>query len=120
MRKRVEKWGQARGRVKNLKKEIDQSRFIFTSGYLAILEAMAGQRLVFAVYDNPLKEDYLRMSPLADKIVISASADELLTKMDDYLNHPEKEKALAAKAYQWARRQTWTKVADLYEALWQK
>lgn len=106
--------------MKDVKPYIDRSRFVFTAGYLSILEAMVRKRLVFAVYDNPLKEDYLKMSPLADKIVITGSANELLRKVNYYLQHPEKEKALVEKAYQWAKKQTWSQVADLYEKLWQK
>lgn len=120
LRKRAEKQGRVRGVVKDLQLEIKKSRFIFTSGYLAILEAMASQRLVFSVYDHPLKKDYLEMSPLADKMVISASADELVKQLKDYLRHPEKEKEVIDKAYQWVKKQTWERVADLYEKLWQK
>ena len=106
--------------VKDVRPYIDRSRFIFTSGYLSILEAMARKRLVFAVYDNPLKEDYLKMSPMADKMIIVGSADELLEKVKEHLQQPQKEKELIEKAYQWAKKQTWEKVADLYEKLWQK
>src|SRR3989344_3372691 len=50
--------------------------FAFVSRYLSILEAMAAKRLVFAVYDNPLKEDYLRIAPFSKYITISSSPSE--------------------------------------------
>lgn len=38
-------------------------KYAFVSGYLAILEAMSQDTQVYAYYDNPLKYDYLNMTP---------------------------------------------------------
>ena len=42
-------------------------KYAFVSGYLSILEAMAQNTPVFTHYDNPLKYDYLNMTPFKDK-----------------------------------------------------
>jgi glycosyltransferase involved in cell wall biosynthesis len=95
-------------------------RFAFVSRYLSILEAFAAKRLVFAVYDNPVKEDYLRMAPYAGFIIITKNQEELAKKIMYYLQHPEKEKELVEKAYDWAKVQTWTKFVNLYLKLWER
>jgi len=106
--------------VKDVKPYIDRSRFVFTSGYLSILEAMVSKKLVFAVYDNPLKKDYLKMAGFSRWIIISKNSEELIKKVKYYLDHPKKEKQLVEKAYQFAKKQTWEQVAMIYEKLWQK
>lgn len=92
--------------------------FAFVSRYLSILEAMAAKRLVFAVYDNPLKEDYLRMTPFSKFITIFSSSLELVTKISFYLDNPRKKERLVIKAYEWAEKNTWDKVANVYLKLW--
>lgn len=105
---------------KNIQPYLTESRFVFASGYLSMLEAMSGRRLVLAVYDNPLKKDYLKMSPFSDLLVISESAPELAEKIEFYLAHPQEEKIMVEKAYNWASKQTWDKVVEIYIKLWSK
>ena len=62
-------------------------KYAFVSGYLSMLEAMAQNTPVFTYYANPLKYDYLNMTPFKDKNF---------------------------------QIPTWSKVADIYEKLWQK
>ena len=107
-------------KVKDIQPYLNESRFVFASGYLSMLEAMASHRLVYAVYDNPLKQDYLRMSPFADFLVISESPQDLAEKVEFYLTYPEKEKIMEENAYNWASKQTWDKVVGIYITLWQK
>lgn len=101
-------------------KYIVHYHFAFVSGYLSILEAFAARRLVFAVYDNPLKKDYLQMTPYADWIVIAKDAEELAQKVVYYLEHPEKEEEMVDRAYNWVTKQTWEKMGKLYLDLWSK
>ena len=79
---------------------------------------MAAKKLVFAVYDNPVKQDYLEMSPFAKWIVAENSPKILAEKVGYYLKHPEEEKKLVEEGYNWASRQTWDKVVSLYLKLW--
>lgn len=109
-----------KGSVNNIGSYIIKSNIVLSSSYLSILEALIAKRLVFAVYDNPVKEDYLRMTPFAKYIVIAGSAEELYEKVIYYLDHPSEEVKLVEAGYKWARTQTWEKVANLYLKLWKK
>ena len=108
------------GFIKNPEKKLRFFRFAFLSRYLSILEALAARRLVFALYDNNIKEDYLRMSPFANCIVIAGSPEELCEKLLYYLSNPKKEKQLVDKGYRFAQENTWKKVCRTYQALWRK
>jgi len=120
LRKEAEKYGKVLGFVENIRPYILQSRFIFTSGYLAILEAMLNKKLVFAVDDNFLKKDYLEMAPFAKWIIIEKNPKKLQGKIKYYFSHPEEEKKLVNKAYNWVKGQTWEKVTNIYLKLWKQ
>jgi glycosyltransferase involved in cell wall biosynthesis len=94
--------------------------FAFVSRYLSILEAMAAKRLVFAVYDNPIKEDYLRMAPFAKYIVIFNSSVELVSKISFYLDNAKNKEEMVEKAYSWVEKHTWKEMTDTYLRLWGK
>lgn len=104
----------------NPEKYYQKYHFAFISRYLSILEAIASKHLVFAVYDNPVKEDYLKLSPVAKYIVIEKDADLLSEKIIFYLNHPEQEIKLVNDAYNWVKKYTWETMAELYLSLWSK
>jgi len=95
-----------------------QARFAFVSGYLAILEAMVARCLVFSVYDNPLKEDYLRMMPNARQVVISSNSEELAKSVSYHLQNPEAARVNVSEAYEFALKQSWEAVADIYFKIW--
>lgn len=95
------------------------SRYVFVSRYLGILEAMQAGRLVFAVYNNQIKKDYLECHPMRDNMVIAGSAAELAHKFKEILKTPEKEEVMVARAYEWAEQQTWAKMMEGYLNLWQ-
>jgi len=65
---------------------IKNSRCCFTSGYLAILESLALSRKVFSVYDNPVKEDYLKLSPFEKDIYISGTSQDLIRQLDMFFS----------------------------------
>ncbi|MBI2028533.1 MAG: glycosyltransferase family 4 protein [Candidatus Levybacteria bacterium] len=102
----------------NPEKYIREYRFAFVSRYLSILEAFVSKRLVFAVYDNPLKEDYLKMSPFAKYIIVARNSKKLSDAVFYFLNNPNEEKKMLNKAYNWVNKQTWEKVTDTYLNLW--
>jgi glycosyltransferase involved in cell wall biosynthesis len=97
---------------------IDKSKYIFVSRYLSILEAMKKKRLVVAVYDNEIKYDYLMCHPMHDNMIIAGTPIELADKVNFVIDHPEIEKKMIENAYLWAKDQTWKKLADQYESLW--
>ncbi|MBM3209137.1 glycosyltransferase family 4 protein [Candidatus Shapirobacteria bacterium] len=119
LKSEAEKYGKVLGVVKDIRPYLLESRFVFTSGYLSILEAMACRKLVFAVYDNPLKEDYLRLSPFAKGIVIESSPELLYHRLVHDTRPAKEQERLADEVYNWTRGQTWEKVTELYLKLWQ-
>ena len=92
--------------------------YVFVSRYLSMLEAMAANRLVFAVFDNPVKEDYLKMSPFAKYTVLCSSKTDIANKLMYYLDHPEEERKKIEAAYRWAEGQKWGNVISTYIKLW--
>ena len=95
-----------------------KNHYAFVSRYLSILEALIYKRLVFAVYDNPIKKDYLLMSPFSSFIVTASSSKELSQKIRYYLTHPKDEKELIENGYKWAKDQTWDRLVFSYLSLW--
>ncbi len=101
-------------------KYLGQAHFAFVSRYLSILEAMACKRLVFAVYDNPLKEDYLTMVPYAKYIVLAESYNRLAKKVLYYINDAKEKEKKVELAYQWVKKQAWDEVVRLYARPWNR
>lgn len=114
----VEKEANVYGFKENAGKYLNNYHFAFVSRYLAILEAFAQKRLVFAVYDNPLKKDYLMMTPFANFIITASSPVLLARKVLYYIEHSKEEKKITELAYRWVTKQTWEKLTDTYLSLW--
>jgi glycosyltransferase involved in cell wall biosynthesis len=104
--------------LKNADEYFYNYNFAFVSRYLSMMEAMAAKRLVFAVYDNPLKEDYLRMTPFSKYIVISNSQSELASKITYYLENLKAKDEMIKGAYSWVRKNTWEEMVNMYLRLW--
>ena len=117
-KKHIDQKAKVVGFQKNPEKYFATYRFAFVSRYLSILEAIAAKRLVFAVYDNPIKEDYLRMSPFAQFIILAKDHKDLSRKVSFFLSHPELEEKIVKKAYAWAKKQTWNEMTKNYVKLW--
>ena len=98
---------------------IEAAQFAFVSGYLAIWQALARKRLVFAVYENELKRDYLYGFPEAARVmVIADSPAELASALNDHCANPrlgDEARELGARL---AAQNTWDRVADLYLAMY--
>lgn len=101
-------------------KYVNISKYCFVSSYLAILESLISKKFVFAVYDSPIKKDYLEMAPFSKWISISGSSQELAQNIEYYLSHPEETKKMIENGYEWAKKQTWGKLANQYISLWKK
>ena len=107
------------GFVENPLDYLDKSKFAFVSGYLAMLEAMINKKLVFAVYENKLKKDYLTLMPNSkNMMVIASSPEELAEKIAYYLNHQKETEEKIKNAYLFSKDQTWEKVTNTYLKLW--
>ncbi|MCI0519416.1 MAG: glycosyltransferase family 4 protein [Chloroflexi bacterium] len=98
---------------------IDAASMVFTPGYLAMLESFARRRPVFAVYAGPVKADYFRLFPQAERTLsLAGSAQELAGQLARYLLYPKERSAAIEAAYQVAAAHTWQKLADRYLRLW--
>jgi glycosyltransferase involved in cell wall biosynthesis len=117
-RKLVEKKVKVLGFKENSEKYFLKYHFAFVSGYLSILEAFAAKKLIFAVYDNPLKQDYLKLSPFSKSIVIVENEKILAEKIKYYLDHPKEGNNLVNNSYNWVKNQTWEKLTNTYLQLW--
>jgi len=106
-RPQAEKLGRVVGFVKNLKPYLIRPALIFSASYLTIWEALSYGRPVFALYQNPLKQDYLTHFPAAANIHISGSAEALLAQL-------EKRRPACQKL------PLWREVTSIYLKLWHK
>jgi glycosyltransferase involved in cell wall biosynthesis len=118
LRSQARSVGRVLGFQPSISRHLFQSRMIFASGHLSILEAMVHSRLVFTSYDNPLRRDYLKMTPFSKFINIANSPQQLANQLHHYFNHPKKEKHKISTAYNWVKHQSWEKVTDMYLKLW--
>jgi len=98
-----------------------RSKFAFVSGYLAILQAMINKKIVFGVYENELKKDYLMLMPNSENVmVIVSSAEELAEQLSYHLKNSQIMKDKVEASYNFAKNQTWEKVANMYLDLWNR
>jgi glycosyltransferase involved in cell wall biosynthesis len=116
-KKKLVKYSQL-GFKNNPDKYLQLHNFAFVSRYLSILEALANKRLIFALYDNPVKKDYLVMSPFAKFIIVENNPEELAKKIIYYLNNPKKADKLINQGFKWVKDKTWENVEDTYLKLW--
>lgn len=91
---------------------------VVASGYLTILEALYAERIVFAQYNNDLREDYLRMHPAASSIFICNSAEDLSAAISQCCRDLESVFVKCRSGWNWAKEQSWNGVAKAYVELW--
>lgn len=118
-RSELEKYGKVHGFVKNLDKYISKSDIIFASSYLSILEAMKLKKPVFSVFDNPIKEDYLKMAPFAKWIYIAGSSKILVKKIKIVMRNDRLREKNTNLAHNWVKDQTWDNITRKYIDLWE-
>ena len=106
--------------IKKPEEKLVNYRYAFVSRYLSILEAMIKKRLVVAHYDNPIKKDYLLMSPFAKYVVMAHDSDEIVNKVLYFYSNKKEEENKINSAYKWARNQTWDNVCKVYLKLWSR
>ena len=114
-REKCEKYGKVTGMLKDVNKYLEKADLVIASSYLSIMEAMALSKPVIAIATNLLKLDYLNCHPMAEKIRIVETADELVDLMRSDFS-----KRSQISQSGWAIRQTPDKLAELYLRLWIK
>lgn len=100
------------GFVDNAAQYLSDYSIAFVSRYLAIVEALQIGNTVIAHYNNEIKKDYLMLSPFSNWISIVGTSNEISKAV-------QKEKRLPEMSRKWAEAQTWDKMVDGYEKLWQ-
>lgn len=106
------------GFIKNANQYISNSDFVFTSRYLGILESLAFKKFIFAVYNNEIKKDYLKMTPFAKYISISENYKRLSLSIEYFLKNEVERKNMTKNGHSWVKDQTWGKMVSLYLKLW--
>ncbi|HUQ84982.1 MAG TPA: glycosyltransferase family 4 protein [Candidatus Limnocylindrales bacterium] len=115
---RIEKYGEVKEFVSDSTEAIEFADIVFCSSYLLMLEALIHKKIVISVYENKLKEDYLRNSPFANFVYICKDASEIYDVIKSVLDNPWKSEAMVNNGYLWAKDQTWEKVTKTYLELW--
>ncbi len=108
------------GFVRKIDNYIVNSDFVFTSRYLGILEALSFNKFVFAVYNNPIKKDYLSMALFAKFISISKDYKELGGEIELHLKNKKIKENKIYKGYDWVKDKTWENITSTYLKLWGK
>ena len=103
---------------KNIDVYLAQSEYIFVSRYLSFLEALTFGKKIIATYDNPVKRDYLLMSPYKNFIEIGKTGAEIADIVLKSIKNKVLFERKAKKGRVWAQKQTWESVVDVYLRLW--
>ena len=98
---------------------IQDYEIILACGYLTILEALCAKRIVFAYYNNPVREDYLRMHPVASSFFICGDKDSFIEGLNRCVNQSSDVLKKCEPGWEWGKKQTWAKLAGEYISLWQ-
>ncbi|RJQ38903.1 glycosyltransferase [Candidatus Microgenomates bacterium] len=109
-----------KGFVEDVDKYLEKADFIFTSRYLGILESFAKKKFVFAVYNNPIKNDYLEFSPFSKNISINRNYMDLAEEIISVLKNEKDTLEKIEKNYEWVKKQSWNRLAKIYFKLWSK
>ncbi len=97
---------------------IQNYNYIFVSRYLGILEALVNKKVIFAVYNNEIKKDYLEMTPFRNFIYICEDYLEIARKVEHLIENKKEEELMIKNGYRWVEKQTWEKLVNLYLKLW--
>lgn len=109
------------GFVDDITPYLAKNSFAFLSGYLSILEAMISKKLVFSMYSDELRRDYLTSIPNSENLmIIINSSEELAEKIAYYYKNQNKTNEIVENAYKFAKQQTWENLANFYLKLWDK
>ena len=99
--------------------EFYEKAFICLSpGHTSILEAFTYKCLIITTYNNPLKRDYLKMTPFKKWICVESTPRGLANKILFYYKRPEKAGNMINNAYNWVKTQNWENAIRLYLNLW--
>lgn len=117
LKKKMERYGTVHGFVNDVLPFISKCDLVFASSYLSIQDALYCGKKVIAVYDNPLKYDYLSLSPFAKFINVEKDPVRIFKLIENKIGGLSSESEIT-EGQAWVKKQTWEKVAETYLALW--
>ncbi len=118
LRKEFQRWGEVRGFVEKPREYIKKADIIFASSYLSILDSLAEKKVVMSIYQNELKKDYLKMSPIAKYITIASEPTQIAVKIKHFRSDPSSFSTAINDGFDWVSTQTWENVVEVYKKLW--
>jgi hypothetical protein len=116
----LEHFGKIEGFINDIENKIKAADIIFTSSYLTMLQVLAARKIVISVFENKLKEDYLKNSPFAKYIYICKSGEEIYSVIQSIAVESWKTNSMVENGFKWAVGQTWGNVTEKYLKLWKK
>lgn len=87
-------------------------------GVTSILEAFTYKCLIITAYNNPVKKDYLLMTPFASSIIVKDKSSALAQAIKYYSKHPSAAQTKINQAYSWVKTQNWADTTEAYLKLW--
>lgn len=119
-REHCKKVGKVIGFKNDISEYIQRGKIVLASSYLSIFEAQAHGKIVAAFYSHPLKEAYLKTFPGIKYMVVAEKVEQMKRKLEVPLYSDQATLYKKGKIIQeFSKTQTWEKVAEEYEWLWQ-
>ncbi len=101
----------------NLYSYIKNAHIVFSSSYLSMLETMVNKRFLITFFDNPLKQNYLTMTPFSQWIASVNTEHEIAEQVSDFMQHQEAYENMINEAYVWATQQSWERVTHILKTM---
>lgn len=101
------------GKIPDPEKIMAKAKIIFANGYLSILEASILKKPIIAAYNSDLKKDYLFSLPMKH-LIITDNDSEIALQVKQLLENKNLRQKIGNENYNFAKNQTWKKIADLY------
>lgn len=117
LRKDCEKLGRVYGFV-DPNPFYQKAFFCLSPGHTSILEAFTHKCLIVTTYNNPVKKDYLLMTPFKNWIIVKKSPKLLAEAIKYYTKNPKKAEFMTSSAYRWVKTQNWDNAVKDYLDLW--
>ena len=117
LRHECEKYGKVYGFV-DPKPYYRRSAICVSPGVTSVLEAFTYKCLIITTYNNPVKKDYLLMTPFKNWIIVEKTAGGLAEKIRFYVNNYNKAAPYIDHSYNWVKTQNWNNAVKTYLNLW--
>lgn len=96
----------------------EKAAICLSPGHTSILEAFTFKCLIITTYNNPVKRDYLKMTPFSNYIVVKKSPKKMAEMISYYSEHPGEAMPMIESAYDWVTAQSWSSITRQYLKLW--